>query len=288
MTIFELVKIALDELYTEAVKDYGNETDAQISRQIVCLQKTLRNLNKGEPNPTTYKDPTVRFAYVFKYVTSHADYVVQILQKFQQKLNGSIFEKESIRVSCIGGGPGSDLIGLLKYLDEKDKLEPVGKITCYLLDREQAWADTWTELGDTLDSRLNLHVNFQPLDVTMPESWSQQKKFLQADLFTMSYFLSEVYALDSNGRVTAFFRDMFDQAKPGALFLYDDNGHQEFNNYFDSLFDPSLCESVISETNTKLTPRYSEEQKTLGIYLEKFSQSPKLGSQVSYLVVRKL
>jgi hypothetical protein len=288
MTIFELVKIALDELYAEAVKDYGNETDAQISRQIVSLQNTLRNLNKGEPNPTTYKDPTVRFAYVFKYVTSHADYVVQILQKFQQKLNGSIFGKESIRVSCVGGGPGSDLIGLLKYLDEKDEMEPVGKITCYLLDREQAWADTWTELGDTLNSRLTLHVNFQPLDVTMPESWSQQKKFLQADLFTMSYFLSEVYALDSNGGVTDFFRDMFNQAKPGALFLYNDNGHQDFNNYFDSLFDPSLYESVISETNIKLTPRYSEEKKTLGDYLEKFGQSPKLGSQVSYRVIRKL
>jgi hypothetical protein len=122
----------------------------------------------------------------------------------------------------------------------------------------------------------------------MPESWSQQKKFLQADLFTMSYFLSEVYALDSNGGVTDFFRDMLEQAKPGALFLYDDNGHQEFNHYFDSLFDPSLYEPVISETNIKLTPRYSEEKKTLGDYLEKFTQSPNLGSQVSYRVIRKL
>jgi hypothetical protein len=131
-------------------------------------------------------------------------------------------------------------------------------------------------------------VNFQPLDVTMPESWAQQKKFLQADLFTMSYFLSEVYALDSNGGVTDFFRDMFEQAKPGALFLYDDNGHQDFNNSFDSFFDPSLYESVISETNIKLTPRYSEEKKILGDYLEKFGQSPKLASQVSYRVIRKL
>jgi hypothetical protein len=138
MTIFELVKIALDELYAEAVNHYGSETDIQITRQIACLQNTLRNLNKGEPNPTTYKDPTVRFAYVFKYVTSHADYVVQILEKLQQNLNSSIFDKESIRVSCVGGGPGSDLIGLLKYLDEKNELEPVGKITYYLLDREQA------------------------------------------------------------------------------------------------------------------------------------------------------
>lgn len=104
----------------------------------------------------------------------------------------------------------------------------------------------------------------------------------------MSYFLSEVYALDSSGAVTGFFRDMFDQAKSGALFLYDDNGHKDFNEYFDSLFDPSLCESVISGTNMKLAPRYSEEKSALGDYLNKFGQSPKLGSFVSYRVIRKL
>jgi hypothetical protein len=288
MTIFELVRIALDELYAEAAESYGSKADAQISSQIACLQSTLRNLNRGEPNPTIYKDPTVRFAYVFKYVTSHADYVVQILQKLRQKLDGSIFDKESIRVSCVGGGPGSDLIGLLKYLDENHELEPAKKITCYLLDREQAWADTWTELRDKLDSSLNLNNIFQPLDVTKPETWAQQKRFLQADLFIMSYFLSEVYALDSSGGVTAFFRGMFDQAKSGALFLYDDNGHEDFNKYFDSLFDLSLCETVISGTNMKLTPRYSEEKSALGDYLNKFGQSPKLGSHVSYRVIRKL
>ncbi len=131
-------------------------------------------------------------------------------------------------------------------------------------------------------------MNLQPLDVTIPKSWAQQKRFLQADLFTMSYFLSEVYALDSNGGVAGFFRDMFEKAKPGALFLYDDNGHHDFNNYFDSLFDWSRCELLISQTNVKLTPRYSEDKKNLGDYLDKFSQSPKLGSQVSYRVIRKL
>jgi hypothetical protein len=69
-------------------------------------------------------------------------------------------------------------LGLLKYLsDYKD--EPVEKITCYLLDAEQAWADTWTEIGDTLDSELQINANFQKIDVTAPNTWSAQKKFLR-------------------------------------------------------------------------------------------------------------
>ena len=41
-------------------------------------------------------------------------------------------------VTCVGGGPGSDTIGVLKYLDEHKKQEGIDKITCYLLDKEQA------------------------------------------------------------------------------------------------------------------------------------------------------
>ena len=70
-------------------------------------------------------------------------------------------------------------------------------MTSYLLDKEQAWADTWTEIGDSTKTKVTVNVHFQSLDVTQPDSWSTQKKFLRADVFTQSYFVSEVFSLDS-------------------------------------------------------------------------------------------
>jgi hypothetical protein len=145
---------------------------------------------------------------------------VQVLEKLRKTLGGNIFDVENIRVSCVGGGPGSDIVELLKYLDENGHREPVKQVTCYLLDREKAWANTWTELGETLETAIRLNANFQPLDVTAPLGLENQRKFLQAGLFTMSYFVSEAFPLDQDGSLSAFWRELFREARSGALFVY--------------------------------------------------------------------
>jgi hypothetical protein len=252
------------------------------------LAKNYKKLNINGRESIDYKDPATRFAYVYKYVAAHGDYLVQILQLLRGRY-AKIFESERIRVSCAGGGPGSDIIGILKYLDENKDDEPVKRITCYLLDKEQAWADTWTELGESLQAHVALNVNFQPLDVTQPESWSAQRKFLNADIFTMSYFLSEVFHLDDDGgTVTNFWKVLFKDAKQGALFIYVDNGHTDFHTYFDKQWESAGLKCLTREDNKTLTPRFSEQASELGIYRKKFDQQPKLRSVISYRVLRKV
>jgi hypothetical protein len=287
MTIFELVKLALDELYKEGLAVHAEKLDQKIKEQIIYLSTSYSNLSRTDREPINYKDPSTRFAYVYKYVASHGDYVVQVLEKLRLYLEGPIFKSENIRVSCIGGGPGSDIIAVLKYLHERKSIEPVKKVTCYLLDREQAWADTWTEFGDSLGTELQLSTNFQPLDVTKPESWAQQTKFLEADLFTLSYFVSEVKSLDCEGVVTKFWQQLFKKSKSGALFLYDDNGNDDFNSYFDKQWKDAGLIYLITENDISMSPQYSEEKEVLGEFLTKFDQSPKLKSKLSYRVLKK-
>ena len=287
MTIFELVKIALDELYAEGKNIYSDSLDQKIKEQMTYLSKQYLELNKAQRTPINYKDPATRFAYVFKYVAAHGDYLVQLMERLRGVLDGNLFTEEHIWVSCIGGGPGSDIIGVLKYLDDYKTKENVSKIICYLLDKEQAWADTWTEFNESLNANVQLSPNFQPLDVTNKESWKLQQKFLKADIFTMSYFVSEVKALDENNLVTDFWKSIFSSAKPGALFLYTDNGHSDFNQYFDSIWKDQSMECLLTEDNKKITPRFSEQAAELGIYKNKFNQSPKLASYLSWRVLRK-
>lgn len=288
MSIFELVKIALDELYAEGLKVHGQKLDAMIAERCQYLADIYTSLNKPGQQPIDYQDPATRFAYVFKYVATHGDYIVQVLEKYRAHLGSAIFQNENLRVSCVGGGPGSDIIAILKYLDDYGKYEPVKKITCYLLDKQQAWADTWTELDDSLNiNNVVLHANFQPLDVTQPASWQSQQKFLQADLFTMSYFVSEVRALDASGVVSQFWTKLFTEAKSGALFLYIDNGHNDFNTYFDNLWSAAGLQRIAGEDNSRWTPRHSEQATGLGQYLQKFGTHPKLQAWLSYRILRK-
>lgn len=286
MTLFQLVKIALDELYAEAQRAYGKDADERIKAQFGYLTGSYNELTRNDRKSVDYRDPATRFAYVYKYVATHGDYVVQLLVIALGKL-GKVFHADTARVTCIGGGPGSDILAVLKYLSDYAKNESVKKIVCYLLDKEQAWADTWTELDEKIESEVKLNANFQPLDVTLPDSWQSQRKFLDADLFTLSYFVSEVYALDKNGLVSKFWATLFKEAKPGALFIYDDNGSDVFNIYFDKQWQAAELELIESGTNVRLIPRFSERASELDVYKAKFGESPKLQGYLSYRILRK-
>ena len=286
MTLFQLVKIAIDVLYKDALKQYGSQADSVIKENFEYLRLSYGGLTNPNREPINYRDPATRFAYVYSYVATHGDYLVQLLALASQKLD-KVFHSDTARVSCIGGGPGSDVIAILKYLNDFSEKESVKKLIVYLLDKEQAWADSWTELDHQLDATVSLSTNFQPFDVTKPESWSLQRKFLDSDLFTLSYFVSEVYSLDGNGVVMKFWDTLFSEAKPGAIFIYDDNGYGDFNNYFDLQWKRHDIELIRGETNVRWTPRYTEQANVLDEYKAKFSSSPKLQGYLSYRILRK-
>jgi hypothetical protein len=286
MTLFELVKITLDELYKEAKEQHGEKTDARIKRRFEYLSDSYKELDDDDREPISYKDPATRFAYVYRYVATHGDYVVQLLKCAAAALDGPIFPAGTARVSCVGGGPGSDILAILKYLDDYKKKESVKKLVVYLLDKEQAWADTWTELDDKLDAGVALNTNFQQLDVLEPD-WTSQRKFLDADVFTLSYFVSEVKSLDVDGKISRFWKKLFKEAKPGALFLYDDNSGKTFNRYFDRQWKNADVELIDEGTDVRWTPRYEERADVLSDYKKKFDASPKLQGYLSYRVLRK-
>lgn len=286
MTLFELVKITLDELYKRAELQYGAQTDDVIKARFTYLSDSYTKLSNPNRVSINYKDPATRFAYVYRYVATHGDYVVQLLTRAASVLGGSVFPKGTARVSCLGGGPGSDILAIVKYLADYKTKEDVQKLKVFLLDKEQAWSDTWEDLEERLDAGCELRTTFQPLDVLNPD-WVSQRHFLDADIYTLSYFVSEVYALDGKGAVTAFWQRLFQEAKPGALFFYDDNGTHEFNAYFDGQCAKGGLETLASGSNENWRLRYTERADVLDFYKAKFSAWPKLTGHLSYRILRK-
>src|SRR4051794_27414545 len=135
-TLFELVKVALDELYEDGTQEYGEKFDSRVKQCFDQLSKSYGNLMDEDREPVDYHDPAVRFAYVYKYVAAHGDYLLQLLSRFkwqEEELFADLMAKETLRVSCVGGGPGSDIVGLVKFLNEQGKDCQIKKIICYLL-----------------------------------------------------------------------------------------------------------------------------------------------------------
>src|SRR5262249_13700570 len=143
-----------------------------------------------------------------------------------------LFERERAQVACIGGGPGSDLLGVLKHVQRADN-EP--RLKFFLYDREESWSESWRDVDDKVGR--NIASPVERFDITIPGTWKGKAKYLSSDLFTMIYFASEIHRCRKEAE--PFFEHLFATAKPGALFLYVDNARPEFYGWFDQIWQKS-------------------------------------------------
>ncbi len=274
MNCFELVKDVLDEAY-HATSGSEPEKDAKIQQAMADLRKGYAQVwQTGGPD---YADPVRRFAYVYTYVTSYANLVYSIIRNVPGL--ESLFDRNEVAVACLGGGPGSDLVGILKYLTSVQK-DPA--IQCHICDREDLWSESWSDVGKRLGYP-KLQVTYLPQDVCGTK-WQQQFKYLAADLFTVVYFVSEVYARRSEAE--AYFDNVLKKAKSGAYFIFVDNDHSLFTGWFDRLVAENGLKELRRFNGTMKMP-FDEEKTALGPYLTKFGSLPRLEGAVAYRVVVK-
>jgi hypothetical protein len=278
INVYELVKLVLDDTYDE-LGGTEDQRDARIVAALDQLRAGYKQLH-SKPGPT-YADPAVRFAYIFRYVSCHANLLCELLSHSWPR---KLFAQDTFVASCLGGGPGSDVVGIIKRLLKMyDDDERTPRVQVYLCDREKRWLDSWGDVGTRLPN-LNLFVTACDLDVTDPTSWDMTK-YLKADLFTMMYFLSEVYALKD--KATPFFRHVFSKAKPGALFAFIDNRSDHFSDWFDEMAKEAGLE-ILHDDECKRGMPGDEQQSVLNLYRSKFSGSTKLDADICERIARKI
>src|SRR5690606_8403969 len=126
--------------------------------------------------------------YIYRYTTSHANLVYRVIGGTSHLRQ--LFNNSKVTTACIGGGPGSDFLGILKYCLRANKSP---ELKCQILDRDHAWGESWSDVDDKLGPSFRISTVFHPVDVTSQKSWSTFTKYFNSDLFTLIYFLSEVY-----------------------------------------------------------------------------------------------
>jgi hypothetical protein len=276
MNCFQLVKTVLDEIYTEIPLRDEAEKDQAIQKELDSLGSKYAKLSSGEA--VDYAKPVTRFAYIYRYVTSHANIVYNIIASCPELTELMALDK--VNMTCIGGGPGSDLLGVLKYLI---KYQRNTFLRCTLYDREETWAESWTDVDDKLETQLRISTVFQRFDVCDETTWSHHSKYLNSDIFTMIYFMSEVFKMKNQAE--PFFQNFFAKAKTGSLFLYVDNNSPDFYSWFDELAKKNFL-VIIKSITENIRMSFDEQKKALGEYYRKFNP-PKLGADIAYRVCRK-
>lgn len=280
MKCFQLLKRVLDEVWVELPYDNEDEKISIVRDKLSCLHKHYRSLYNSNEK-IDYSNPALRYAYLGSYVTCHANMIFSLITRNEQL--SELFNKVRIQITCLGGGPGSDLLGILKYVEEKN-LYP--KLKFFLYDREPTWSESWSDVDDRITNDLNISTYFETFEITNSNSWKERKKYLRSDLFTMVYFISEIIKVKE--KAIQFFENLFDNTKKGTYFLFIDNSAPIFYNWFDDIWQSSHIEIVKCE-NDELWQLPCEEEKTdLCEHFKRLGESPKLSGNISYRILRKL
>jgi hypothetical protein len=276
LTCFKLLQSVLDEVWAQLP---GTE-----DQKVAAVRSKGEELRDGYKQLTTtraavnYLDPATRYAYLCCYVSSHANMVAELLGMYPNVR--ALFENDKVQIACIGGGPGSDLLGVLKFVDDS-ALAP--QLKFFLYDREQAWSESWSDVDDKLGR--NISTYFQPFDVTDSATWAQNSKYLNSDLFTFIYFASEIHRL--RDKAAPFFRQLFERAKPGATFLYIDNASPIFFQWFDEQWKGTPMEVLASTDDMSLRMPNDEQKTDLGAHYMRMDGHPKLSGRVAVRILRK-
>ncbi len=276
MNIFQLIKTVLDEAYAQ-IPGNPEEKDRRIISELAWLTRQYSNLTSQ--GCIDYSPPCRRFAYLYRYTTCHANLVYQVVRNNVRILR-DVLTRENISLACIGGGPGSDFLGIIKYLMETD-YHP--SLSCKILERDPAWGESWSDVHEKLGGSFSISTIFHPMDVRTESSWRVYTKYLRSDLVTLVYFLSEVYA--SRREADTYFAFLFDHILEGTPVLFIDNNDSQFYNWFDELATRYTLRTIFRHEDIYQMP-WDEEKTDLGDYYLRFPQ-PKLEANVAVRICIK-
>jgi len=280
MSCFELVCNVLDELWEAIPGATDAEKAEQVKPKLNVLSQQYANL--GDATPIDYSDPCTQFAYIFKYTATHGNFVYMLLGEAKKFL--PLPGQTDFRLTSLGGGPGSDLIGCLKFFDKLGA--PNMKFSTHNLDKEDDWRLCWSKIVKTCSNTAcadKLHGNFHTIDVTTSSTCTPNKNYMNANVFSMVYFLSE--AIKAKDKSKEFLESFFQAIPEGAFVVFLDNNMPDVYGWFDELVKNDF-ESLITGEQEWM-PDIDEQKSKLKKYIDLFAHNPKINANLAFRVVRK-
>ena len=248
---FSTVKAILDDSLPYLCKALNCGEEQAFLRVRERLELMRKEWFKKDPK-IDYSDPTNRFAYTYFNVAIQGAICEQSL-RMEPGLFGHVLDRarSSLSVCSVGGGPGSELLGITNLL--LDTAVTVGDVELLVLDRVPTWVESYRSLSSVCRKSLrskfgtaNISHPFSIMDAFDPTSYKDYvQQFASMDVFIFNYVFSENYAR-TNG-----LRPMIDHlvanARPGCYFVVADRrqGNRELYDSVRSAFKHGLLTKVL-------------------------------------------
>ena len=127
--MLEVFEPALRRLDRAGLKKWGDDWYPRLARRRETLKTAYAALDEPDRDPIIYASLTAQTAYVFAYAPTRAEYARQFLTRHRHCLGRPLFAGAELKVVSFGGGPASELVGLIRYLEDPSNGETVEKVS---------------------------------------------------------------------------------------------------------------------------------------------------------------
>ena len=278
-------------LIEESVATYASLTQQEKPHIISEIDSHVRSTSAAYWDITPdipYNNPLCRLAYLFMYVPINATIFEKVIAdsaELQQTLvqaSGGVF-----RVCAMGGGPGTELLGIAKYLLTASSLKPPSRLSFAVVDRFLQWSDTWQHMADAVQAEFGSSPSitgsdvpmidraFLPMNIFDPSSYQDMTyQFQNADLMVFNYLFSENKPLLTTTSAAQAMQRLASIAQPNCLFVVIDRNERSVVDGAVNLFQEALAVGVDVQTiSDQFDP--DEQQADMGELAQAFSKSPR-------------
>lgn len=277
--IFDAVRTVLGDLDAAGAEQYGGDWDGELAEQLAGLEASYRQLRNPNRDLIDYSRLSAQTAYLFRYVIGHAEFIAEILSRVRAEVGEPLFEAGELNIGSLGGGPGSELLGLLKYLSSPGSGEGITNIKCTIFDKESDWQHVAEALAEAVDTEIGIELSFETLDVC-DGAVCGALDLGEFDLVFMSFFISEICELPQKANVVANMKNVLSTISRGAYLLYNDSNAYSFYMFMNGRARAAGRFNQLVEVESQLEVHHPDLEGIYQDFIEKFDYRPKLSGNL--------
>ena len=289
---FRIVGSVIQDAVARYADNHEQSVD-EVLQQIDGHLETTSNEYWQDQPAIPYNQLLCRLGYLYTYVPLNATLFEKVLSR-SQALKQTLEQASggTLRVCAMGGGPGTELLGLAKCLLHRST-PPPHQIRFTIFDKIGQWSETWGQIAAAVEEEFasspafeqltppTVTSNFQSMDVLVSSSYLDfELAFRNADIIVFNYLFSEHKANLHSIEVQEALKALATKASPACAFVVIDRLEQASQltegivNLFKSTFN------VEPDVNTLGGIVDGDEQRLdIGEFIHKMKRKPRIQFQ---------
>jgi hypothetical protein len=291
MKYFEIVKSALDALLAGICQHKGLSPEQALDMVGSHLKTMSKEWFSGDTPNIAYGDPLCRFAYLYSHTAVNAnlcEVCIRSMDAISEHILDRLNQTGELKVCAFGGGPGTELLALCKFLTGKfrfGKLNPHGDVNFTLLDYVPEWGESWNALESAIKRQFTAEFgqrrnwpfttskSFYPYNMTKVDQYANLVQLFEQDIYILNYVLSEIFA--DHQAFGDLINEMAKHAPSGARFVIIDRKQDNVLGWAKELLQGAgLTEAGLYQTSTNMD--FDEQKAVLDGYQQFIKLSPRI------------